>query len=136
MARISFLNFHQLSIHPGDLLSTSVNNPCYQKTFHHLSVWLGNFLSTFVNFLFSRETIRKLPSTFRATGTPSTSFHQLSVPPGKTFVKICQHSMWPGDLPSTSVNILHARETYPQLLLTFQVAGRPSVNFPCVRKTF
>ena len=111
-------NFRQLSMQPGDLLSTSVNFLCSLETFLHV--------------LF----------TFCAAGRPSDNIHQLSVRPGdlpptsikfpcgrKTSVNFRLLSVWPGDLPSIYVNLLCGREIFCQLLSTFCTGWRPSVNF-------
>ena len=42
---------------------------------------------------------------------------------------IRQHSLYPGELSSTSVNFLCSRRNFRQLLSTFCSTGRPSINF-------
>ena len=39
-------------------------------------------------------------------------------------------SIWPGELPSTSVNFPYHRETFRQLLCNFHAVRRPSINIP------
>ena len=76
---------------------------------------------------------------FRAAGTPSVNFRQLSVPPGdlmltfchggRTSVKFVQCYVQPGGLLSIFVSIPRKRDAFCQHLPTFCAAWRPSVNF-------
>lgn len=65
-------------------------------------------MSTFVNFLYGRETLCEIPSTFLVAGTLLSTFHSIKGPS----VNFLQLFVWPGDL-----------------LSTFCVARRTSVNF-------
>ena len=80
----------------------------------------GDLPSTSVK-LGGRETLRQLPSTFRAARRHSVNF--------------CLHSVWPGDLLSTSVYSPYCRETFHKLSSTFHAARRP-VKFLCSMQTF
>ena len=83
--------------------------------------------------------LRPLPSTLRATRRCSVNLRQCFVQPedlSSTSVNFpcCQKIFYylfvrPGDLPSTSVIFLCHQETFHQLLSSFSVARRPSVNF-------
>ena len=95
------VNFCEITVRQGNLLSTFVNFPCGREAFRQFSV----------NFLSGRENFRHLPPRFRLSG--------------RTSIIFCQLSMWPGDLPSTyinfravkipSVNFLCGQETFRQL---------------------
>ena len=87
----------------------------------------GNLPSTSVNFPFGRKIFRQLMSTFRAAGTNSeifVNFCSAGRPPDN-FHKL---SVQPRDLPSNSVNVLCGRENIRQLLSSFSLAERSSVN--------
>ena len=151
---------------PGDLLSTSVNILCCRETFRQ-------FLSTFsvaktpsVNFPCGQE-ICQSPSTVCTAGLSSVNilFHQVTFcqlvliffAAARSSINFCQHSLWPRDHLSTSVNYPRGRETFSQihrlsvqpghylptainilcswetlrqLPSTFHMAGRPFVKFP------
>ena len=117
LTRRPSINLRQHSAQLEDLPLTFVNFPCSQKTFHQLSVRLGEFPSISSNFPSGRPSVNfctagrtfinffqmlpgELQSTFCATRRPPIIFHQLSV--------------LPGELPSTSINILYGQ--------------RPSIN--------
>ena len=119
------VNFCQLSVLPGEILSTYVKFLCGQKTFCQLSMRLGGFPSIFVKFPCGREIFRQHSLTFRAAGRLSVNFHQLLCGQ-KTF---CEPSMRPGDLPSTSLTFLCGQETFLQISSPFRAASRLSVNF-------
>ena len=111
------MKFHQLSVHPGELPSTSVRQGdllstyvifvCCWETFLQLSVWSGDLpstsvsitedLCTSVNFTYCWENFRRLPSNFLANGRPSVNFFHLSV--------------WRGDLPLITEGFLAARKS-------------------------
>ena len=83
-------DLHQLSVQPGDLLSTSITLHAARRlfvtfrqfsaaernflNFHEDSVWLGDLPSTSISFPAGLETFRKLPSNFRATRRPFINF--------------------------------------------------------------
>ena len=87
------INVHQLSVQPGDLLSTSVNFLCY---------W---------------ETIRQIPSNSRAARRSFGNFRQLFRVAGRTTVNFCQLFVRPGDLLSISVKFLCGQKNFSQLSL-------------------
>ena len=134
-AGIPSLNFCNLSVQPGDLLSTSVNFPCSQNIFCHLSTWTGDLPSTSVNFSSVRETFRQFPLTFLRFFL---NFRQLFMWQ-KTFHEL---SMRPGELPSilstfhtagrASINCCHLfvlPSMFHRIPSSLLLAGRPSVNF-------
>ena len=121
VGRKHFVHFLQLSLLLGDLLSTSVIISCRGETFCQLwstfcAAWrpsvhfcqLSMRLEDSVKFLCNRETFRRNQWTFNTPGRPSIKFHQLSVRLG----------------------------IFLELRSTFQVAGRPFVNFACGRENF
>ena len=121
------VNFRQHFVWSGDSVKC-----------HQLSVQPGDLLSTYVNILCCQETFHQLPSTFCAAGRPSINFVIFPCGWGPS-VNFCQRSVQPGDLLSTYVNILCCQETFHQLPSTFCAAGRPSINFvifPCGWETF
>ena len=147
-----FVNFHQLSLWPGDLQSTSVYIQCNQEIFHQL-------LSTFLE---SRETFCQLPCTFHvAVGLlvnflhSHWTFRQLFVPPWglpSTFHAVSGNSQLPspfcvhGELLSafrnspcgcgTSFNFCQLLEELWHLPSTFCAATGPSFTVSCGRGTF
>ena len=150
------VNLHLLFVWPGDLLYTSVNFPCGQKSFCQLSLWPGDLpyqlLSTFhmayrpsVNFPCCWKTFHQLSLTFHAAGRPSINFRQVWVPTKdpSTFVYFpCGRrpfrkiSVRPRDILSTSVYIPCGQEIFCQLSVrpvdlpsTFRAVCRHSVNF-------
>ena len=104
------MNFHQLTVHLQDLLSTCINFSCISGTFNQLSVHPWDFPSTPINSQCIRKTMHQifvfshLQYTFRADAGPS--------------VNLCQLFMHQWDIQST-----------------FCLSVVPSVNFPCVRGT-
>ena len=105
--------------------------------------------STFVNFTSVSETFHQL--SVRPQDLPSTSINILSVR-GKHFVQkldlplnFRQLSVWPRVLPSSfrasaglqssSVNI-PCSHGLPSTCVNFSAAAGPTVNFPCIRRTF
>ena len=120
-----------------DLPSTFFNFSCSKETFLQLPSSLGaagRHPSTSVNLLWIRESFCEHLSTFLAAWQPSINF--------------CHHSVWPGGLPSTSINFGCSQETFRKLtstsmwqgdlrhllvhpvdhLSTFCVNERPSLN--------
>ena len=76
------VKFRQLSVHPWDLLSTSVNFPCIHSTFHQL---LSTFCATAgssVNNLHGCRTYRQHQSILRASARLTVNLRQLFVRPG------------------------------------------------------
>ena len=67
------VNFRQLSMQPGELLSTSVNFCVARITSVNFRV-AGDLLSIFVSFPCGQETYRQLLSTFRVAKKPSVKF--------------------------------------------------------------
>ena len=111
--------------------------PCI--TFHQLSVLPGNLSTTSVNFLCGRKTIRQLPWTFCAAGRHSVNFRQLFVRPAdllSTSVNFRQLFVRPADLLSTSVDFRQLSVRSGNLLSSFSAAGRSSVNFLCCQEIF
>ena len=103
------VNFHQLSVWPGDvpsILSTFCVAGSTSANFRQLSLWLEIFCK--LASVCGRETYRHISSTFHAAGRDSIIIHELS--------------MCPEDLPSTLVRLV-------DLLTTFYAPGRLSVNF-------
>ena len=124
--------FHQLSVRPEDLPTTSVNFPCCRETFcqiHEISVCTGYLLSTSTNILYGRVTFRQLLTNFCAARRPSVkflcrweTFRELPIPfreAGRPSVNFRQLFKWPEDF-----------------LSNFRQTTRPSVNFSCSRKIF
>ena len=116
------VNFHQLSVlprhlpsttinFPGILPSTSVKFPCSQGhsiNFREPSVQPGDFPSTFVNIACGREAS-------------------------------CQHSVWPGVFPSISDNVLCCREISVNNHLLSMRLGEllsTSIKYPWHQETF
>ena len=105
------IKFQQLSVHPWDLLSTSINFPCVCSTFHQLPSTFCAPAGSSVNNLHGRRTYRQHQLTFRASA-------------GLT-VNLCQLFMRPGDLLSTFD--FPSSSLYPWDLST-------SFNFPLLLK--
>ena len=141
----NFVNFHQLSMQPGELPLTSVNFLCGRETFcqllstfhaarkpsvnfSRLSVRPGDLLSSSVKFSRSLKTFRQLPSTLVAAGRP-VNFCQIIHATRRTTIYLHKFPYCPGDLLSNSVKFLHGREIFRQLPSKFCVARRSSVNF-------
>ena len=133
--------FSQLSVHPWDFQSASVNSQCIRGTmrqifisgtFSHLQYTFRVAVGPSINLrqLFVHQW--DIQSTFRSSVVPSVNFGQLSV------------YLW--YLPSTSVNNLCIRGTsqnvpcscwsFRQLQSTFRAASGPYVNFLCIRGIF
>ena len=98
---------------------------CHRENFlQHQSILCAAGSSS-VNFSCGQDAFHQLQSNFRAAERSSVTF--------------CQHSLCPGELSSTSVNLLFwqktfcelpcGRENFCQLPSTFCAAGRPSINF-------
>ena len=123
----SSVSFHQLSVRPLNIPSTSINIPCGHGTFHQFSVQL-----------------RDLSPTFRASEGPSINFPYVR---GRS-VNFCQLSVWLRDyqifmcqrnILSSSANIRAASGpsiNLRQLSMRLQNLLSTSVNFPCIHVTF
>ena len=112
--------FYQLSLHPRDLLPTSVSFSCVHRTFSKFLRDRG----TFKNVPESRWTFHQLHS----TSALSWDFWQLSV------------QSW--NVPSAyrasarpSVNFLCISRTFIQIQSTFRASAGPSINFRCIDET-
>ena len=146
------VNFSQLSIRSGKLLSSPINFPCDQKTFCKLLStfrWRGDFPKTSISFLLFlgaakrlSENFQQLPSKLGAARRLFVYFHQLpsslgearklsvNFPNGwETFHHFRQICVQPGDTLSISVKFGCVWGTFCKLLSPFCAAGRPSVNF-------
>ena len=112
------VNFCQLSVRPGELLSNSVNFPCGQKRFHEFSVRPGNFPSSSINFPCCRETFCQVPSNLCVAGRLSVNLSTFSV------------------VRRLSVNFLCSQETFRQLLSTFRTESsrKMTENLSAARK--
>ena len=105
-------NVHQISVHPGDALSTSINFKCSLDTFCQLSMLPGDLPLTSVKFLHGWEAFRLLLSTSCAARRFSVNlrrenFHQISstfLAVGRLSVNFRQLSVQPAGLPSISIN--------------------------------
>ena len=123
------VEFHQLTMHPWDLLKTLDNFPCIHGTirqilaiicasalpsvnFQKISICPQDVLSTSVNFPCVCGYSRHISYT-------SLAFHA-------TF---CQHSVDPLDLSPTAINFLFIIGSFCQLLSIFCVFEGPSANF-------
>ena len=117
------INFRQLFLHPGELLSNSISFP-YNQTFCQHFVWLRGLPSTSINFPCGPQIIRLFPSTICAARRHSVNFNPLST---RT-----------GDLLSTSVEFSCIQETIHQLPSVFlqPVDLSISVNLLCSREIF
>ena len=131
--------FRQISVWPQDLSSASIKCPCGRVTFCKFVLNFPAVRKRCVNFhlawrlcvnfcqLFVRPVdFPSLPSTLGAAKIFSDNFHDISVLPGN----VASISIWPGELPSTSVNFPYHRETFRQLLCNFCTVRRPSINIP------
>ena len=110
------VNFRQLSLRQGNLLSTSINYPYGWENFCGLpltSVLVVVLLSTSIYFPYRQETFHQLPSTFRMAWSLVVDFHQ--------------HSVHSRNLISTIVNFLCGMENFHQHMSTFRAVRRPSV---------
>ena len=117
-----------LSWLPGELQSISIDFPCARRpsvNFRQLFVRQGDLLSNSVNFTFSRDTCHQ-PIAWRPTAnflSRRVTFHQF-LPTlrtaGRPFVTFRQFLIRPGDLPSSSANVRSSLETFRQLASTFR----------------
>lgn len=133
------IKFCHLFMLPGNLPSTSVNVLCSCSTFCQLSVWLQDFLSTFCT---AAGTSLNFPCCHL-------TFHQLSLLPQDLLsptVKLpCSRWIYrqlpssfhaTESLLSTFINFPSHCSTFRQLLSSFRVAARLSVNILCGSETF
>ena len=139
------VNFHQLSVYPRDLPSTSVNFLHVCRTFREFPSAFSACTGPSVSFKYFCGTFHQVPSTFHAATRPSFNF-----PCGRgTF---CQFSMRPRDhssafraawghsmnLPTLCAPSVNFRQFYVwlrDLPSTFHASVRP-VNLLCSCGTF
>ena len=76
----TFYQFRQISVWPGDLLSTFLATDRPSINLRQLSVPSGDLLSTSIKFPCDQETFRQLPSIFCATERPSVNFRATGRP--------------------------------------------------------
>ena len=76
------VKFQQISIHPWDLLSTSINFLCIRSTFHQLPSTFRAPAGSSVNNLHSCRTYRQHQFTFRASAGLIVNLRQLFMRPG------------------------------------------------------
>ena len=129
----------------GGLPSYSINFPCGLETFCQFLSTFCAAISPSVKFPYVRKTFRQLPSTFCASFTPfspSVNFHQIlccwkTIHPlpstshanGRSSGNFRQFSLWPGDLPSNSVNILCGQWIFREISVQPGDLPSSSVNF-------
>ena len=106
--------------------------------FHQAFVRPGDLCKLQSNFCAAKSPFVKFPQRRYAFYQPLLTFHTVWRPS----VKFCQHSVRPGDLPSTTIkcftavghlatsgNIPCDRETFREFPSTFRSTGRSSINF-------